>query len=60
MRLCNDGEISSSLVSIITTLKLQTATRGQIWPQCFFFFDNFFGVSDSDTNFRDFVTTSVL
>ena len=37
----------------------QTASRGQIWLQPSYVFDNFFGVSYNDTNLRDFVTTSV-
>jgi len=35
----------------LVTFNPQTATRGQIWPQpSFFFSDNFFDVSYSDTN----------
>ena len=41
-------------------ISLQTATRGQIWPQPWFFFYNLFDVSCNDTNLRDFVTTGVL
>jgi len=43
---------------IILTLK--RPPRVKYDPSLRFFFDNFFDVSYSDTNLRDFVTTSVL